>query len=177
MINIGKKTEKTWRPGDFLILAMKPDRRLAGIELLDSACLSWRVVNCLGLIHLLYIYIYTYRDTYTLYYIILYYVFMGVSLKLGYPKSSKIRPFEYWNPWFWGTPILGNLHIYTWNPNDLSFGWLSLHFADQNFKTRFIWVSGMCNNHTSRMILQRKNPVALSTDLSFFQIPLRNANI
>ena len=64
-----KKTEKTWRPGDFLILAMKPDRRLAGIELLDSACLSWRVVNCLGLIHLLYIYIYTYRDTYTLYYI------------------------------------------------------------------------------------------------------------
>ena len=63
---------------------MKPDRRLAGIELLDSACLSWRVVNCLGLIHLLYIYIYTYRDTYTLYYIIL--CFYGGFPKTGIPQ-------------------------------------------------------------------------------------------
>ena len=33
--------------------------------------------------------------------------------KSGYPKSSKVRPFYtiemYWNPWFWGTPILENL--------------------------------------------------------------------
>jgi hypothetical protein len=32
--------------------------------------------------------------------------------KFGCPKSSNTRPLKYWKPWFWGSPIVGNLHIY-----------------------------------------------------------------
>ena len=31
--------------------------------------------------------------------------------KFGCPKSSNTRPLKYWKPWFWGSPIVGNLHI------------------------------------------------------------------
>ena len=33
------------------------------------------------------------------------YDFVGFQ-KYGYPKSCRIRPLLYWNPWSWGTPSL-----------------------------------------------------------------------
>ena len=37
----------------------------------------------------------------------------GGFLKRGYSKWSKIIPFEYWNPWFWGSPIFRNPRMTT----------------------------------------------------------------
>ena len=47
---------------------------------------------------------------------------MGVSKNSGTPKSSILIGFSILNHPFWGTPIFGNIHIYsydiyTWIPN------------------------------------------------------------
>ena len=39
------------------------------------------------------------------------YIYIGFP-KLGYPKSSKIRPFTYWNQLFWDTVIWLKLHVF-----------------------------------------------------------------
>ena len=40
------------------------------------------------------------------------YSMYGGFLKWGTPNHPKSIPFLYWNPWCWGTPILGSLRIY-----------------------------------------------------------------
>ena len=45
---------------------------------------------------------------------------MGVSKNNGTPKSSILIGFSIINHPFWGTPILGNIHI--WNNSSLEFG-------------------------------------------------------
>ena len=40
------------------------------------------------------------------------YVYMGVSINGGTPKWMVDNGKSYWNGWFGGTPILGNLHIH-----------------------------------------------------------------
>ena len=42
------------------------------------------------------------------------YIYMGVSINGGTPKWMVDNGKSYWNGWFGGTPILGNLHIHTY---------------------------------------------------------------
>ena len=32
--------------------------------------------------------------------------------KMGYLQIFQMQTVWYWKPWFWGTPILGNFHVY-----------------------------------------------------------------
>ena len=42
------------------------------------------------------------------------YIYMGVSKNRGTPKSSILIRVSLINHPFWGTPIFGNTHIYTY---------------------------------------------------------------
>ena len=67
------------------------------------------------------------------------FMFVGVSLNGGTPKSSILIGFSIINHPFWGTPIFGNTHIYTFafgcsNRNFYMFhsfyhAWVALQFA------------------------------------------------
>ena len=83
-----------------------PSRRSLSAVLAGSLTF-FRVEGCMEAmfkLHLIYIYIY-----------------MGVSENNGTPKSSILIGFSIINHPFWGTPIVGNTHIYIYIYVTLSF--------------------------------------------------------
>ena len=74
--------------------------------------------------------------------IYIYNIHMGGSENRGTPKSSILIRFSIINHPFWGTPIFGNTHIFTWNPNDPCFdGSLGFLLEGLTFKNRGHWGS------------------------------------
>ena len=88
------------------------------------------------------------------------YIYRDIELSSngGTPKSSKVRPFYYWNLWFWGSPSLRTppyiyirIYIYNWLVVWNIF-YFSIYWEESSHLT-FIFFRGV--QTTNQIIIQR----------------------